>query len=186
MSKSILTEQIKRIKTLIESTNSKTEHPYSCVMVYFDDQPVKNVLNEINPLDLYVEEPGFGLETEPHCTLLFGLHEDEVRFSEIKSVINQFEIPTCRAFNLSLFNNPKYDILKYDIEGDNLRDINFELCKFPHTSDFPDYHPHMTIAYLKKGMGDSYVDRLNKIYPEFNVTPTHNVYSKKDGEKLKF
>ena len=34
--------------------------------------------------------------------------------------------------------------------------------RFPHTSDFPNYHPHMTIAYVKKGTGKYYIKDFKK------------------------
>jgi 2'-5' RNA ligase len=36
-------------------------------------------------------------------------------------------------------------------------DINEKLSILPHTTDFPDYNPHITIAYVKKGKGKKYV-----------------------------
>jgi 2'-5' RNA ligase len=76
-------------------------------------------------------------------------------------------------------------VLKYDIMGDNLNDTNEELKQFPFTSDYPDYHPHMTIAYLKPGKGKHYIDMLGKDHKEMWMAPQHAVYSRTNGEKLK-
>jgi len=51
------------------------------------------------------------------------------------------------------------------------------MAEYPHTTDYPDYHPHMTIAYVKKGMGKKYAEDLK----DFSITPDKFVYSKIDG-----
>jgi hypothetical protein len=56
------------------------------------------------------------------------------------------------------------------------------LVKLPHTTDYPDYHPHSTIAYLKKGKGEKYTDKLKGA--EYIVNPSKIVYSKPDGNKI--
>mgnify|MGYP003352094323 CR=1 FL=1 len=44
---------------------------------------------------------------------------------------------------------------------DKLNALNKQLCKFPYTNDYPDYKPHITIAYVKKGLGKKYLDIFN-------------------------
>jgi hypothetical protein len=73
--------------------------------------------------------------------------------------------------------------LKFDIKGDNLHETNADLQQYPFTSNFPDYHPHMTIAYLKPGTGKRYVKMLKGI--EYDLLPQYAIYSKPDGEKDK-
>jgi hypothetical protein len=43
----------------------------------------------------------------------------------------------------------------------------------------------MTIAYLKPGMGQKYIDMLGKDYNEMWMAPQYAVYSRTNGEKLK-
>jgi 2'-5' RNA ligase len=62
-----------------------------------------------------------------------------------------------------------------------LHEINKELSELPHTTNFPDYHPHATVAYLKKGKAADYIKQLEDI--SFDVTPSKIVYSKPDGSK---
>ena len=71
-----------------------------------------------------------------------------------------------------------------EAENPTLHGCNFNLRQLPYTSSYPDYKPHMTVAYLKKGEGQKYVERLmDKTY---TVTPTHLIYSKPDGSKIRF
>lgn len=177
-------EEIKRIKTLMNLNENKQVYDYGCVMLYFNDDNIKEMYGKINPEDLYVEGDGFGLETEPHCTLLYGLHP-EVTLEDIESVLDNYTYYTCKAHNLSIFENELYDVLKYDIKGDGLRQTNEELKTFPYTSNYPNYNPHMTIAYLKPGKGKEYVENLTKEYSELLMSPQHVVYSTNDGTKNK-
>ena len=72
-------------------------------------------------------------------------------------------------------------MLKFDVDGDGLHECNSDLRKYPHTNDFPDYHPHLTIGYIKKGKGQKYVDKFKKL--TYILIPQHIVYSKIDGNK---
>jgi hypothetical protein len=60
--------------------------------------------------------------------------------------------------------------------------VNAELAKLPHTTNFPDYHPHATIGYLKPGTGKKYVELFKD--KQYEVVPEKIVYSKPGGERL--
>lgn len=131
-------------------------YEYGCLMVYFDFPQMSKFHDAIEEDDLYEEEDDrtFGLEDEPHVTLLYGLHDDEIE--DQNKVIEAAEIMPIgpiRLKNISMFENDDkpYDVLKFDADNDALHEINKTLCeKFPYTSEF-DYHPHSTIGYVKKG-----------------------------------
>lgn len=178
-----LLENIKRIKSIMNLSENKQTYPYGCVMLYFNDSNISNIHAEINSEDLYTEGEGYGIESEPHCTLLYGLHDDKVELKEIQKVLDNNTFNTCRAYNLSFFENPKYDVLKYDIQGISLHKTNEELKQFPYTSEFPNYHPHMTIAYLKPGKAKEYIGKLSDEYKEMYLTPQYAVYSDSKGGK---
>lgn len=168
----------KLIDVLKEATGQKFE--YGCVMLYFTFPEMNKIHEMIDPEDIYYEEGdrSFGLEDEPHTTLLFGLHEG-VTSEDVSGILDNFKFGTCRVSDASLFQNPQYDVLKFDVSGTNLHNANRELKKFPHTSNFPDYHPHLTVGYLKPGRGKKYVKKLNGL--TFQLTPEYAVYSKPNG-----
>jgi len=177
-----------KLKDLI--TEAKSGYDYGCVMLYFTpNEEVVQFQNEIVPSDLYTADDngGYGLETEAHCTLLYGLHE-EVELDTIKEILDKIKFGECMVHNPSLFENEKFDVLKFDVGyptkgGAFLHKANTELVKLPNTQTYPDYHPHMTVAYLKPGMGKKYVDMLNGNVSSFKIVPTHAVYSQPDGTK---
>jgi 2'-5' RNA ligase len=161
--------------------SEKQTYDYGCVMLYFDFPEIKNLHSLIDEEDIYTEDGdrSFGLEDEPHTTLLYGLHDD-VTEEDVRDAINGFDYGTCRITNPSLFENENYDVLKFDTSGPNLHETNFELKNYPHTTSFPNYHPHLTIGYLKPGMGKKYVNKLKGL--QFKLDPTHVVYSMANGD----
>lgn len=93
-------------------------------------------------------------EQEPHVTTLFGLHDPDS--SEAARLIQKAEPITVTLGKTSLFHGDKYDVLKVDVSGTDLHALNKKLQELPNTNTYPDYKPHITIAYLKKGEGDKY------------------------------
>lgn len=164
-------------------------YEYGCAMLYFDLPELDIISSKINTDDLYTEEGnrGYGIEDEPHLTLLYGLH-DTVEESEVFNIIVKYDISDLKLYNVSAFKNEKFDVLKFDVGypvkgGSFLRKINKELSGLPHTTDYPDYHPHSTIAYLKRGMSDKYIKMFKD--KEYIVNPKYIVYSKPDGTKIR-
>jgi 2'-5' RNA ligase len=138
---------------------------------------MEEIHSMIDEEDLYDEE-GFGLEDEPHCTLLYGFHDDEVKGEEILKDLSTSNMPDkLDLVNASLFEND-YDVLKFDVQAPNkeLHEINKMLTdSYPYSTDYPDYHPPCTIAYIKKGKGQKYVDKFKDM--DITVTPKTLVHS---------
>jgi 2'-5' RNA ligase len=158
-------------------------YDYGCVMLYpkldWNDM-ISNI--DIDDKDLYnPEDPKFGLETSPHITLLYGLHED-VKDSDVKDILEKYhEIEDVKISRIGVFSNEEFDVLKFNITGSVLHKIHKELSKLDHTSDFDKYRPHMTIAYLKKGTAKKYTDAEFKL-DLLNFTKIS--YKKTDGKKI--
>ena len=179
------TKGVISILNLIKEVSTQT-YEYGCIMLYFGEfKELLEIHNFIKKSDIYTEEEdkSFGLEDEPHCTLLYGLHE-EVSVSEIKEVVKDFKFEECILSELSLFENEKYDVLKFDVIGDNLHECNKALKNLPYTTDFPNYKPHLTVGYLKKGKGKSYLEKLRKKYRDISLSPKNIVYSTPNDGKF--
>lgn len=171
-----------KLKDLLEGSNQT--YDYGCVMLYFTFPEMNKIHDAIDPKHVYTEEGdrSFGLEDEPHTTLLYGLHP-EVSTKDVQSILNKYTFSTVKVHNASLFQNNDYDVLKFDVKGDNLHQCNADLKQHPHTSNFPDYHPHLTIGYIQSGNGQKYVDMLKG--QKFWLAPQYAIYSKPDGSKEK-
>lgn len=137
---------------------------YGCLMLYFD-------LSWWNPFvgryidieDIYEDEnKQFGLEYESHCTVLYGFTEwDKLIQDELKSKLQNPRSVNLKFINISMFGNDEYDVIKFDIDSPDLIKIN-KWCtdNFKYETDYPNYHPHSTISYVKSGTGKKYVKRL--------------------------
>ena len=158
---------------------NEEKYQYGCAMLQFDFPNIKTFHDQIEEDDL----AGKGLEDEPHVTLLYGLHSDEIKENEVIDVCQSVKIGSMHLHNISLFENDNYDVIKFDVRSNFLHKINEKLTDFPHTTDFPDYHAHCTIAYVNSGKGKKYVELFGK--RSFEVYPTRFVYSKPDGSEVK-
>jgi len=158
-------------------------YDFCCAMIYFDLPDMKKLHTIIDEDDIYTEEDddSYGLEKHPHTTLLYGLHED-VNPDDVKDICINYSFETLTLHNCSSFNSEKFDVLKFDVKGENLFECNEELAQLPHTTDHPDYHPHSTIAYLKKGTAKKYIKLLED--KEYKVIPEKIVYSLTDGSNM--
>ncbi len=137
---------------------SATKYSYSCAMVLFPSNLLKEYQKKINPEDVYdTEEEKYGLEDEPHITILYGLHTTSI--TEVQKALQTAGLTSVKVKlkETSLFENEKFDVLKISVESPDLFKLNKALrSELEYTSDFPDYKPHLTIAYLKKGRGKKY------------------------------
>lgn len=170
---------------LNEAASPKYE--YGCLMAFFNPPAWDKLLAVIDPEDVYEGDGGYGLEHDPHVTVLFGFHDDKVDVNELKRCVKTIMDKRPLGFTLgqaSIFDNPQYDVLKFDINDTTgiLTELNGMLSdQYENTNSYPDYHPHATIAYIKKGEGQRYADLINAADFKMDVTPDKMVYSKPPG-----
>lgn len=180
--------------------NEKKDRPFKkgCLMANFEisDKSWGKFLKRIKKEDLYIKEDdnSYGLEDEPHVTILYGLDPkysgDDV-FKLIKEInLKQFDITIT---DVDYFNNDEYNVLKFSVSSDKLKELNgFMKNKFEYENDYPDYKAHITIGYLNKEADiDSYIEdiaRASGLYGGKTPKLTINelTYSGKNGKsKLK-
>lgn len=176
------------LKELIaEGESVKTQ--YGCVMLYFEGtDELTELQDKISDDDVYSklvdgkEDYGRTPKNEYHVTLLYGLHE-EVSDETITEILHSEPTPDITVGEITLFEND-FDVVKFDIESEGLNSLNKKMVKEPHTNDYPDYHPHTTIIYAKKGKGDKVIGDIGGKDTKVELVPSHFVYSKVDGTKL--
>lgn len=133
------------------------------------------------PADICVDD---GYETNPHCTVLFGFDENAMSISKLTTLLETYcfaKRPQLVLDNISLFQNAN-DVVKIGVHDTNnfLTDLNTLLKHtFENHSNFPDYKPHFTLAYVQAGTGQMFDNRT--IDPaEFgfeNINEGYFVYS---------
>lgn len=162
----------------------EVSYDYGCLMIYFEFPEIKAIHAIISKQDIFVDptDLSYGLEKQPHVTLLYGLHSGEISDKIIWDIAETITNSPLKLHTVSLFKNDRFNVLKFDVEGNGLHECNRMLKLLPHTTSYPDYHPHSTIAYLKPGICDKYINMLNG--KSYTVTPSYIVYSKANGKKI--
>lgn len=180
-------------KALLEGKHKVShKNEYGCVMVYLKVNKAdwSALLDKIDDKDLYdpKDDPSYGKEHEPHATILFGLHTD-IPDADIEKEIDKIKAPKMEFKSITSFTNPKFGVLKFDIDSDDLHKLNKKFTKFPHTTDYPNYHPHVTTAYVKPKMVDKYIKKLNNYIENhgiIKITVDKIIYSKANGVKKEY
>ena len=118
----------------------------------------------------YKKDVDFEFDKYVHITVSFGIniHTDINLIKEIvRNRPSYFQLT-----ELSLFENDNFDIIKFDVMSSDLRILNHIIkSKMEVKSTFYNYHPHLTVAYVPKGMGRELIARLNKLlYEELNFS----------------
>ena len=102
--------------------------------------------------DWTLAEDGRQPEGDIHVTVKYGLHAADPE--KMKEVLRPYGPVRVRLGLVTCFESEKHDVVKIDLEGKELHDLN-ALVKsmFPCTDTYPTYHPHCTIAYVKPHEG---------------------------------
>lgn len=98
------------------------------------------------------EDGGKGRERDPHVTVKYGLIADDVPDALREIAKDTAPFPVFLGV-VSLFTtNPEFDVVKLDVESPVLHELNRRVSEaVPHEDTYPEYHPHLTLAYVQKG-----------------------------------
>jgi hypothetical protein len=173
------------IKSYTQFIKESSGYEYGCVMV---EVPVSNwdeITSYIYPEDVYTGgDDSHGIQEFPHLTLFYGLHK-EVTPEMVKSVFEEFTGSINIEVNgIGVFENKDYDVVKFNVNpNDALQELHDKLSEFPNSNEYPDYKPHITLCYTKKGTGKKYI-RDDYKYKVNNVNKI--TYSLPSGKKVNF
>ena len=94
--------------------------------------------------------------------ILYGF-TDAVQPEDVQAALTGTSLPIkIQIHGISIFNNPKFDVVKLDIESPQLEEMRMKVEGLPNKITFRDYKPHMTIAYVLRGRGNKYVHTFKK------------------------
>lgn len=120
-----------------------------------DAKPFLDFAASVRDEDLYTEGDEHGRETVPHVTVLYGIHEYDPK--AVADLVRHRQPVRVRFGAVSCFDADDYDVLKVEVSSSQLHSLHEHLkARLDNSYKFPDYHPHLTIAYLKKGKGKEY------------------------------
>lgn len=145
-----------------------------CIMLNTEPLTVSDVISEDHLY--YAADPaaykfvdGVVSEKVPHVTLLFGLMRSGPEMKKhVDAVLNDWELPGLAIEKVDFFESkiptePYYCLIARIVQSAEILEGNARLRLLPHVDTFPEYHPHITLAYIKKDetIRDSYLDMLN-------------------------
>jgi len=161
-----------------------------CLMLYFAFSNWGEFIRKMIPEeDIYTSQDeddvnSYGYEDESHCTILYGFHHYDDIAQDIKRYLPKLEdLDDIMRGDITIFEQDDYDVVKFDIHSDKLKELNNTMrFRFEYTNEHSDYHAHMTIAYVKKGLGAKYVKENLKEVPLFGSKYIYsdNEYNKTD------
>jgi SPP1 gp7 family putative phage head morphogenesis protein len=185
----------KNTKLEIESANNlgaletliNIDYQFGCVMAHVSLDSFVFISPKIANEDLFIDlTKGLkGIEDDPHITILYGLHSEEITDEAVERIFTDYSLIEAKFTKLKVIDNPEkpYEVLVWEVESEELVKLNEQLRALPHTNNFPEYKPHATIAYLKKGAGQKYItETLLKVYFNFHLSKI--LYSKPDKSRL--
>lgn len=153
-----------RLKQLI--TEVKYEH--GCVMAQVPATAAALIMEfgkRIISDDMLYLDPelpdDYGREREPHVTIKFGLTQSYQK-EQIAQMLKGTKPFVISVKGMDIFSNPKFDVVKFNVEGEELNRLREIFDKLPNVDEHPIYHPHMTLAYVRPGLGKKFQGKVTR------------------------
>jgi hypothetical protein len=138
------------------------EHEWNCLMIDYPEDMASKIIawgeKNIDEDNLYIdkEDPSYGREKHIHTTISYGIKPD-IDFEKIKDECNLKPLNVSLGEVSKFDTDDKFDVIKITVEGSDLHDLHKKIedeigCP---GNTYPDYKPHLTIAYVKKGSCDN-------------------------------
>lgn len=176
---------LKKYESFLKEGRKSEDYKFGCVLLELDIPNWNQIISKIDTKDIYEPSPSYGIENDPHLTILYGLHQD-VSDSDVVSIINKYKYQNfdIEIEGITNFKNKEFEVVKLGVKNnDILQSFHDELSKLPNSNEFPDYTPHITISFVNLGASDKYV---NKDFKVNNLKVNQIEYSKPNGVKLNF
>lgn len=126
---------------------------------------------------------GDGFEEDIHTTLKYGLHSHDP--FEFREIIESHEPIEIILREISIFENDKEDVVKISVDSSELIDLNKKISSiFKNTNTHSEYIPHVTIGYVKAGVGKQFVG--NKSFYNRKVILEKIIFSGNDYRETSF
>ena len=143
------------------------------MQTYINDGIFELMRNSIIRSDICNDPPKWapsGIETNSHLTVFYGI-PDEVDFTdeETKEAYTDFfkdkTMVTFQSSKVSCFSSEEHDciiIIGEETDNQELKKLHEDFkSHFNYESTHDEYIPHITIGYVKPGLGEKYVSKFN-------------------------
>jgi len=121
-----------------------------------------------------------GRELNPHITVKYGF-PSHIQLEDIQRIAQLFQPFKVRFGQISLFENDEFDVVKIEVEGQDLRRLNNLLSFLPNSDEHVEFNPHLTIAYVLSGLGWLFCNMRNELVEmEYEIREIE--FSDEDGK----
>lgn len=160
------------------------DHEYGCLMAVLPDGELRKAITEF-----VLEIPEFhlgpnGSELRPHITVKYGFEDsDPETVQQLRSMLTRIGPIEVELGELSLFKGVDgQDVLKIDVSSPILHQLHEAVSsEFRNADKYPDYQPHLTLAYLNPEISEFYLK--NNPFQGKKITFTSLEWSGSDGRK---
>lgn len=139
----------------VASINVTADYEHGCIYAPVPEELsricLKEIAPKIDPKDLYSQEETLnGIETETHCTVLYGIDPTPQNIETIKKHFTQ-PIKMRSDNKVTYFDNDN-SVVKIAVFSEDLTKLHTVLKEELENKDtHPEYQPHITIAYVQPG-----------------------------------
>jgi len=121
-----------------------------------------------------------GRELNPHITVKYGFPQN-IQLEDVQRIAQLFQPFKVRFGQISLFENDDFDVVKVEVESEDLRRLNNLLSFLPNSDERTEFNPHLTIAYVLSGLGWLFCNMRNELV-EMEYEVREVMFSDEDGK----
>lgn len=166
-----------KLKLLLEG-----RYDYGCLMCIIPEEYSKKILDFnyslITDGSLYKDGKKFGREVECHTTIKYGFTKSYTE-EQMKRMLKDIKPFKIKVTGISLFENDDFDVVKLDVKSDVLNKLYDKFSKLPNEDEYDEYHPHITLCYVRKGLGKKFIKKQKR----FSSIPITTIQYSNKGEK---
>ncbi len=133
-------------------------------------KPFEDFRATIDPADVAPKEdlPTYaedGLKIDPHVTVKYGIKTNDA--ADVSNLFDGEKPITLTLGKTAVFpgaeKGPGYDVVIAEVDSPDLHRLNAKITDNADVepSAHPEYKPHVTLAYVKKGLGEKYAGRTD-------------------------
>lgn len=169
---------------ILERSMTSSENRKGCLMAKITDTHSSIIISwgkkYIPDSILYIKDGDYGRELETHATVLYGFNPD-LTDKDVNKIIENTPCFKIKIEGMDIFRKDEYDVIILKVSSDELSNLNKISKTYPNENDYPDYKPHITLAYVKPGEGEKYKNKKAEI--DASVLCDKIVYSSSNKEK---